>query len=178
MREHAHVQGTVNAMGYRVPSSTARTFALRARSAPPPALAPTLTSVVDTIPHPSEQIAAADTSIGLSAREGYPETTRLRQIAGVGPITALCFVLTLEDPTRFADTLTAGAAGTPRAQPPGRGTAMPAVDLTDRPSDGSPTPVDLSRHLECGWKQVGERVRQPPLIGHIRQRRSQPQLPR
>jgi hypothetical protein len=21
---------------------------------------------------------------------------------------------------------------------------------------GSPTPVDLSRHLECGWKQVGE----------------------
>jgi len=23
---------------------------------------------------------------------------------------------------------------------------------------GSPTPVDLSMHLECGWKQVGERV--------------------
>jgi hypothetical protein len=22
---------------------------------------------------------------------------------------------------------------------------------------GSPTPVDLSMHLECGWKQVGER---------------------
>lgn len=63
-----HVQGTVKAMGYRVPSSTARTFALRARPALPPALAPALASVVDTIAHLTEQIAAADKSIVLLAR--------------------------------------------------------------------------------------------------------------
>ena len=104
-----HVQGTVKAMGYRVPSCTARTFALRARTALPPALAPALASVVETIAHLTEQIAAADRAIALLARERYPETARLRQIAGVGPITALCFVLTLEDPSRFAESRSVGA---------------------------------------------------------------------
>ncbi len=104
-----HVQGTVKAMGYHVPSSTARTFALRARSALPPALAPALANVVDTIAHRTEQIAAADRAIALLARDRYPEAARLRQIAGVGPITALCFALTLEDPTRFAESRSVGA---------------------------------------------------------------------
>jgi transposase len=44
----------------------------------------------------------------------YPETRRLRGIRlrgirGVGPITALGFVLTLEDPTRYRSSRTAGA---------------------------------------------------------------------
>jgi transposase len=103
------VQGTVKATGYRVPSSTARTFALRARTALQPALAPALASVVETIAHLTEQIAAADRAIAVLACERYPETARLRQIAGVGPITALCYVLTLEDPTRFAGSRSVGA---------------------------------------------------------------------
>jgi transposase len=36
------------------------------------------------------------------ADELYPETKLLRQIHGVGALTALAFVLTLEDPSRFA----------------------------------------------------------------------------
>jgi hypothetical protein len=32
------------------------------------------------------------------AAEKYPETAKLQQIKGVGPLTALAFVLTLEDP--------------------------------------------------------------------------------
>jgi transposase len=104
-----HVHGTVKAMGYRVPSATARTFARQARAALPPALAPALAGLLDTIAHLTEQIAAADRSLALLARERYPETARLRQIAGVGPITALCFVLTLEDPTRFAQSRSVGA---------------------------------------------------------------------
>ena len=35
------------------------------------------------------------------ARKAYPETLTLREITGVGPVTALAYVLTLEDPTRF-----------------------------------------------------------------------------
>ncbi len=31
----------------------------------------------------------------------YPETERLRQVPGVGPVTALAYVLTIEDPHRF-----------------------------------------------------------------------------
>jgi len=42
------------------------------------------------------------------ARRVYPETELLRQVAGVGTITALAFVLTLEDPRRFANSRAVG----------------------------------------------------------------------
>jgi transposase len=77
-----HVQGTVKAMGYRVPPATARTFARRARTALPPSLQPALTGVLDTIASLTDQIAAADRSIAILARTRYPETSRLRQIPG------------------------------------------------------------------------------------------------
>ncbi|MGH7630134.1 MAG: transposase, partial [Gemmatimonadales bacterium] len=39
----------------------------------------------------------------------YPETRPLRQAAGVGPLTALCYGLTLEDPRRFPRSRAGGA---------------------------------------------------------------------
>jgi len=56
----------------------------------------------------SSEIRAADRRIEQLANERYPETKRLRQIAGVGPITSLCFVLTLEDPSRFPNSRSVG----------------------------------------------------------------------
>ncbi len=38
----------------------------------------------------------------IADQRGYPETSRLRAVPGVGPITALSFVRTLADPQRFA----------------------------------------------------------------------------
>ena len=38
----------------------------------------------------------------------YPETRVLRQIKGVGPLTSLAFILTLEDPQRFSKSRSAG----------------------------------------------------------------------
>ena len=35
-------------------------------------------------------------------KQDYPVTQRLQQIAGVGPLTALCFVLKIGDPERFS----------------------------------------------------------------------------
>jgi hypothetical protein len=43
------------------------------------------------------------------ATEHYPETELLRQVEGVGPLTALTFVLTLEDPYRFERSRSVGA---------------------------------------------------------------------
>ena len=34
-------------------------------------------------------------------RDRYPETKSLQKVSGVGPLTALAFVLTFEDPKRF-----------------------------------------------------------------------------
>jgi transposase len=42
-------------------------------------------------------------------QEHYPETELLRQVEGIGPLTALTFVLTLEDPYRFKKSRTVGA---------------------------------------------------------------------
>jgi transposase len=42
-----------------------------------------------------------DKAIESTAQNRYPETIRLRQISGVGPITALQYVLTIGDPARF-----------------------------------------------------------------------------
>jgi transposase len=50
----------------------------------------------------SAQIKTLEGKLEALASARYPDTERLRQIPGVGPITALCYVLTLESPERFA----------------------------------------------------------------------------
>ena len=43
------------------------------------------------------------------AQNKYPETALLQQVKGVGPLTALTFVLTLEDPYRFPKSRAVGS---------------------------------------------------------------------
>jgi transposase len=104
-----HVRGAVKAVGARTPSTTVRGFTRKVRPMLPPPLATALTPVLDSIDSLTTQIALADRTIAEVARTRYPETECLRQIAGVGPITALCFVLTLEDPHRFPQSRGVGA---------------------------------------------------------------------
>ena len=54
--------------------------------------------VIDSI---TAQVKALDKSIETLAAESYPETQLLSQITGVGALTSLAFVLTIEDPNRF-----------------------------------------------------------------------------
>ncbi len=49
----------------------------------------------------TSQIKEFDKEIERISNERYPETELLRQIKGVGPLTALAFVLTLENPDKF-----------------------------------------------------------------------------
>jgi len=55
------------------------------------------------------QIKVLDVELEILAVENYPATERLRQIQGVGPLTALCFVLTIESPEHFAHARDVGA---------------------------------------------------------------------
>jgi transposase len=58
----------------------------------------------------TKQIDACDKELERMAKDRYAqETGRLRQVTGVGPITALTFVLTLDDPARFAKSRDVGA---------------------------------------------------------------------
>jgi transposase len=54
-----------------------------------------------TISELTEKIRRIDRQVETLCTEAYPETLALRQIKGIGPITALGYVLTLEDPSRF-----------------------------------------------------------------------------
>jgi transposase len=95
------VRGQVKAFGGRLrPSSTAG-FATMAPEALPAALRPALLPVLETIAQLTAQIKQYDRTLAELAQTRYPETKLLRQVEGVGPLTALTFVLTIEDPSRF-----------------------------------------------------------------------------
>jgi transposase len=62
------------------------------------ALVEPLLGMIDVL---NTKIKVLDEELEAMANEQYPATERLRQIPGVGPLTALCFVLTIESPERF-----------------------------------------------------------------------------
>jgi len=97
-----HVRGTVKCVGGRVPRSSTRYFYRKASEYIPEILEAALSPILAAIEELSAKIRAYDSLIEKRCRERYPETAGLRQVRGVGPVTSLGFVLTLEDPTRFS----------------------------------------------------------------------------
>jgi len=104
-----HVRGMVKSMGGRLPKGSARSFGSHLADAVPVRLRTALGPVLKTIDEVTERIKAYDRKIEEMANRSYPETARLRQVRGVGALTALAFVLTLEDPARFERSRTVGA---------------------------------------------------------------------
>lgn len=104
-----HVRGVVKAMGARIPKCSAESFPKRARPYLPEVMKDVIEGLVQTIEALTAQIRAYDRQIEELCEQTYPETRWVRQIAGVGPVTALAFVLTLEEPERFAKSRQVGA---------------------------------------------------------------------
>jgi len=104
-----HVRGVVKAMGGRLPACGAEAFPRKVATAVPEALHPALTAVLDQVAQLTVQIRGYDRQVGELSTSQYPETALLRQVAGVGPVTALAYVLILEDPARFPRSRTVGA---------------------------------------------------------------------
>jgi transposase len=104
-----HVRGTVKSFGGRLPKCPARSFHNKAPEHIPEALMPALGPILETIGSLTERIREYDRQLETICQEHYPETDLLRQVEGVGVLTALTFVLTLEDPYRFEKSRTVGA---------------------------------------------------------------------
>jgi transposase len=104
-----HVRGAVKALGTRLPAASAEAFPTRADAHVPDALRPAVLPLLTLITTLTTAIRSYDAQLEALARTTYPETARLRQIAGVGPLTALAFVLLIEEPTRFAHSRDVGA---------------------------------------------------------------------
>lgn len=96
-----HVRGMLKPFGLRVRDCTTRAFVDEAEAVVPAELLPALGPVLAVLRILNEQIAAQDKQIDHLARTVHPATARLTQVDGVGPVTALTYYLTIEDPTRF-----------------------------------------------------------------------------
>jgi transposase len=104
-----HVRGAVKSFGARLPKCPARSFHNRAPEHIPEALLAALGPLLETIGSLTQRIREYERQLETVSKEHYPETELLRQVEGIGVLTALTFVLTLEDPSRFAKSRSVGA---------------------------------------------------------------------
>jgi transposase len=125
-----HVRGTVKSVGGRLPRCETRYVAERAALHLPPEVVPALSPVLSAIAELTARIAAYDKQIEQMAKERYPETELLRQVPGVGAITATTFVLTVEDPSRFPRAWAVGSYLGLRPRRAESGTLNPQMHIT------------------------------------------------
>jgi transposase len=104
-----HVRGAVKSFGARLPKCPARSFHNKAADHIPEALLPALGPILEQIGSLTERIRDYERKLEAISKERYQETELLRQVEGIGLLTALTFVLTLEDPYRFAKSRSVGA---------------------------------------------------------------------
>jgi transposase len=104
-----HVRGAVKSFGARLPKCPASSFHKKAAEHIPEALWLALGPILQTIGSLTQRIRDYDRKLETISKEHYPETELLRQVEGIGTLTALTFVLTLEDPYRFEKSRSVGA---------------------------------------------------------------------
>jgi len=103
------IRATIKSLGYSVPHSSSERFHKVIKAALPAALREIIAPSVQALEELSLRIKVLEREISALARTKYPATAWLEQIPGVGPITALYFVLKIEDPTRFPQVRDVGA---------------------------------------------------------------------
>jgi transposase len=104
-----HVRGAVKSFGGKLPKCPAVSFHKKAAAHIPEALWAALEPILEQIGLLTQRIREYERRLEMLCQEHYPETGLLRQVEGVGVLTALTFVLTLEDPYRFEKSRTVGA---------------------------------------------------------------------
>jgi transposase len=95
------VRGMVKTMGARLPGCSSVSFSRKSADQIPHQVQETLQPLLRLIQTLSEEIKSYDQRIEKLASEKYTDTKLLRQVNGVGPVTSLAYVLTLETPLRF-----------------------------------------------------------------------------
>jgi transposase len=103
------MRGVVKPFGVRLPKCGVESLPKRALEQLPLELTGTLRPVLETIADLCRRIRMYDRAIERVSAERYPVTEHLRQVRGVGPLTAMAFVLVIGDPDRFAKSRTVGS---------------------------------------------------------------------
>ena len=96
-----HIRGAVKSIGGRLPSCYSSCFHKKAPESIPEVLQPVLQPILEVIEKLTDRIHQYDKTIDKVLGAKYPVTETLKQVPGVGPLTALAFVLIIGDPRRF-----------------------------------------------------------------------------
>ena len=104
-----HTRGAVKSCGDRLKGCSTRSFHKQAPQQIPEGLRPALMPILEMLADLTRRIDRYDKQIERLAEERYPQTTLLRQVVGVGALTALWFVLVIGDPHRFNRSRRVGA---------------------------------------------------------------------
>lgn len=105
-----HIRGVVKTMGCKLPKCSTSSFPKKVACNIPEPLWTSLSPLLDIIGQMTVKINGYEKHIETVAKNLYPVTTNvLCQVNGVGPLTALAFVLSIGDPYRFKKSRTIGA---------------------------------------------------------------------
>lgn len=124
------VRGTVKSSGGRVAKCASTSFTSWAAKAVPEHLRNALAPMLEQIDELSARIQEYDERIEHLALTEYPETALLKQVTGVGTLTALTFVLTIGDATRFERSRDVGCYVGLRPRRDQSGTRDPRLGIT------------------------------------------------
>jgi transposase len=136
-------RGLVKSLGARLPQCSSRSFGQQAGDAIPAEVREALLPLVQLADGLSACIRVYDRKVEELASEKYGHTKLLRQVKGVGPITALAYGLTLENPERF-----------PKSRDVG-----PYLGLVSRQEDSGESQPQL------GISKAGDRMLRTLLVG-------------
>jgi transposase len=95
-------RGLVKSVGARLPTCASPSFSKKVEESIPVEIREALLPLVRLVAAISDSIQEYDQQIEKLGSEKYGHTKLVRQVTGVGPITAMAYVLTLENPKRFA----------------------------------------------------------------------------
>jgi transposase len=125
-----HARGTVKVFGAKLPRCSTDAFVRKVRDHVPDLLQSALEPVLGIIASLTEQIRELDRKIETLANEKYPDTRLLSQVPGVGNLTALAYVLTIEDPARFTRARAIGSYLGLRPRQADSGVLQPQLRIT------------------------------------------------
>lgn len=103
-----HVRGSAKVFGTQLPKCSAEAFVNRCKPLLPDVVRTAVEPVIDHIERMNEQIHGYDKQIEKMVVR-HPAAQQLMQIKGVGPLTSLAYVLTIEDPHRMVASRSVGA---------------------------------------------------------------------
>src|SRR5881275_1984944 len=103
------VRFSLKSLGYALCNPSSERFHKVAMERLPERVQQMIAPSVQALAELSTRIAVLEREINVVARTKYPQTLWLQQVPGVGVLTALYFVLKIEDPKRFKNVRDVGA---------------------------------------------------------------------